>query len=226
LKTACDPLSGRWIRYNWTRGGVRKIASSHDFEDLHRRVFTCRKCPNAIPSEVRRSVNPLSIRSSLVLMAQAPAEAGVRKSGRHWVGLDGKLHPPGGPFLDRHLRTIGFTIDPDNTDLPYPCTMNIFNCWTGRASKRDRPPLREELLSCSEWWSEELKLLEPYVIVLLGKPTTESFGSIYGDRRKFTPLLDPRGQAFRMAGLELHRFVLPHPTAPLPQQVEPVCKCV
>ena len=77
------------------------MAHGSEFEKLYRQIFECRNCPNAIPSEVPRTLNPRALDSPLVLMAQAPAEGGVRKSGRHWVGASGKLHPPGGPFLDR-----------------------------------------------------------------------------------------------------------------------------
>ena len=57
------------------------ISSEQALESLYRKIFDCRLCAKAIPSVVPRVVNPRSVRSPLVLAAQAPSEQGYASPG-------------------------------------------------------------------------------------------------------------------------------------------------
>jgi len=187
------------------------------YDDVH----SCRCCPGVEPSVVPRQPDERAVSSKVVLMAQAPSESGVRKSGRHWIGEDGKLRRPGGVFLDKHLRSIGYTVNPDDDRLKRLYTTNVLHCWTGRShegSKRDRPPARDELLACRRWWCKELELVRPRVLILLGKPAAESFSAMTGQKLSFSSLLDLQGETIAVGDFELKRFTLPHPTAPYRRQ--------
>ena len=187
------------------------------YDDVH----CCRCCPNVIPSIVPRQADQRAVSSDIVLMAQAPSKSGVRKSGRHWIGEDGKLRRPGGVILDKHLRGIGYTVEPDGNLLKIPYTTNVLHCWTGRTqegSKRDRRPARDELLACKRWWRKELELVRPGVLILLGKPAAESFSAMIGEKVSFSALLDRQGETIVIGEVELKRFTLPHPTAPYRRQ--------
>lgn len=190
------------------------INNEQALESLYRKIFDCRLCAKAVPSVVPRVVNPRSVRSPLVLAAQAPSEQGVRVSGRHWVGDDGRVRPRGGAFLDKHLRRIGYTVDWNGGDLASPYTTNVMHCFPGSKGSRDRKPGTKELRACKQWWLAELEVVRPKVVILLSAPAASSFGKVVGDGRSFRDLLTCQGEMVDLGPVSFHRFVLPHPTAP------------
>jgi len=95
---------------------------SETLRALYEAIHACRKCPNVTPGLVPRKIIGQVDGGQLALMAQTPSENGARRSGVHWVGPDGTVRPPGGVFLERHLRPLGYSIDPELRDLLRPYT--------------------------------------------------------------------------------------------------------
>ena len=188
--------------------------TSETLRALCESIYACRKCPNVIPGVAPRKMIGRVAGRGLALMAQAPSENGVRKSGVHWVGPDGKVRPPGGVFLDRHLRRLGYSVDPQRQDLPRPYTTNVLHCWTGKSGSYDRSPTRLELDTCSAWWIQELQVVRPEVLLLLGRPATEAVSRALGENARFADLLSRQGETIAFSGTEMCRFTLPHPSAP------------
>lgn len=186
------------------------------FTDIYQRIFSCRQCKDVVESLVPRKLIPEACNANITLMAQAPSERGVRMSGIHWVGTDGKVRRPGGTFLDKYLQSVGYSVDPMQKGLLRPYTTNVLHCWTGQSGKRDRSPSKKELLNCKHWWVAEMKIVQPRVLVLLGKPASEAFAKVCGNKTRFVDLLKCQGQTMSFGKLTLKRFVLPHPTAPYP----------
>ena len=190
------------------------MTSFQEFEQLYKDIYSCRKCYNTISSLVHRKLNEIACCFDIVLMAQAPSENGVRKSGIHWVGEDGRLRRPGGVFLDKYLKQLGHSVDPETKIFERPYTTNVLHCWTGRNGKRDRQPTNTELKNCKPWWHKEIELVKPRVIILLGKPAAESFSAVCGDKRSFKELLSNQGEEMKFGETYVKRYVVPHPTAP------------
>lgn len=190
------------------------MVSDREFEQLYENIHICRECLDVVPSIVPRRLNKATCGSGIVLMAQAPSDGGVRKSGLHWVGVNGRLRRPGGTFLDKYLRQLGYSVDPKAAGYARPYTTNVLHCWTGRNGKRDRKPTHNELQNCKPWWLRELDLVMPRVIILLGQPAAESFEALCGGHRSFNELLSSQGERMEFGRLSVMRYVLPHPTAP------------
>ncbi len=187
-----------------------------DFSEIRAlldQMHVCRSCPKMIPNEVPRSIID-NWDFDLFLMAQAPSEHGVRVSGVHWIGGRGKLRRPGGTYLDRYLRTIGFSIDPDESILPRPYTTNAAQCWPGRGGSRDRPPSANELRNCSEWWQKELRLLQPKAVLLLGKHAADGIIKATGLSITFEQLLEEQGKELSIRSFSTAVYTVPHPVAP------------
>jgi len=62
--------------------------------------------------------------------------------------------------------------------------------------------------------------MRPSVLILLGKHAAESFTLSCGGRDRFADLLRFQGRVIQLAGLDVARFALPHPTAPYPGKSE------
>jgi len=193
------------------------MSNSSDLQQLEwvcRRIHACRACARVVPSIVPRKILPSVSGSSLVLMAQAPSEHGVRVSGVHWVDAAGRLRPPGGAYLEKYLRRVGYSIDSRETKLPRPHTTNVVQCWPGSAGKRDRAPSKSEILACSQWWKQELRILKPRAMVLLGKPAADAFALACELDTTFRSMLDHQGMSLSFESLALHCYTVPHPAAP------------
>ncbi|RLB82769.1 MAG: hypothetical protein DRH17_04505 [Deltaproteobacteria bacterium] len=196
------------------------MTKASELRDIYDGIFGCRKCRDVVESLHPREVIPGACDADLTLMAQAPSEKGVRLSGVHWVGTDGQVRRPGGTFLDKYLKTVGYSVDPSNNHNRRPYTTNVLHCWTGRFGKRDRRPSKDELRRCRHWWEKELQIVQPRVLVVLGKPASEAFASVCGIEAKFKELLQDQGEEMTFGNLTVRRFVLPHPTAPYPGKSE------
>ncbi|SNB44935.1 uracil-DNA glycosylase, family 4 [Geobacter sp. DSM 9736] len=150
---------------------------------------------------------------------QAPSENGIRKSGTHWIGEDGQLRRPGGFFLDKYLKRVGYSVNPEIKIFARPYTTNVLHCWTGRRNgRRDRQPTAAELQNCKPWWHKEIEFIRPRVVILLGKPAAESFSAVCGDDRPFKDLIVAQGEWMQFGDTSIKRYVLPHPTAPYPEK--------
>jgi uracil-DNA glycosylase len=116
---------------------------------IEKNVKTCTKCRlckvalNAVPGEGNAD-------SDLVFIGEAPG-ANEDASGRPFVGRAGKL-------LENLLGKIGYTRD---------------QVWIGNIIKhrppQNRDPLPDELLACSPYLTEQLKILKPALIITLGR---------------------------------------------------------
>lgn len=117
-------------------------------------VEKCRKCslwnnPKAVPGEG----NP---RTKIMLVGEAP---GYHESaqGRPFVGVSGQL-------LTRLLRSIGF----DRSE--------VFICNMLRHRPPDnRDPLPEEVEACRPFLDEQIKIIDPKIIVTLGRFSMNKF---------------------------------------------------
>jgi len=187
-----------------------------ELKKLYQKIIHCDCCQKVIPSKVRRQVLENTLSSEIVLMAQAPAETGVRISGVHWNKENGTL-TAGGSFLDKHLALIKYSVNLKNNEYVRPYTTNVLQCWTGRERKgkgeRDRYPKDKELTFCSCWWKKELEIICPKVIVFLGAPAIECFAQVIGKEWKLAERLKHQGEIIIIDDMELKGFFLPHPTS-------------
>jgi uracil-DNA glycosylase family 4 len=147
----------------------------------------CRQCQACDLAGSRRQVviSRGSAAAALMLIGEAPG-ASEDAEGRPFVGRSGRL-------LDQLLRETGF--NPDH-DL-YVC--NAVKC----RPPGNRKPKRQELAACRPWLEQQIALVNPAVVVLLGSTALaavlEEHGPITGvrgqwierDGRAWMPLFHP-----------------------------------
>ena len=180
-----------------------------ELETLYGEIHACslaRQCPGIEPNLRAREFDAQACHAKLALMAQAPSRRGVRRSGIHWVGGDGELLSHGGTFLDPYLKTVGYSVDPADTQRQRPYTTNVLQCWTGRGRSGDRRPRKDELDRCRHWWVAELQIIHPAVLVLLGAIASQACGYPCGyDASK-------QGVTMPLDDVSVRVFALPHPS--------------
>ena len=88
----------------------------------------------------------------------------------------------------------------------------VCRCFPGKkASGGDRVPNRDEIAQCSDWLTAEMRLLQPELVIPVGKLAIEQFMS-------YSSLVNHIGQSFRgrYAEHEFDLIPLPHPSGASP----------
>jgi uracil-DNA glycosylase len=130
---------------------------------LHARIRACTKCVAAGYLERARPIVAGSIHDRIAIVGQAPGAVELT-TGRPFSGRSGAE-------LRRWLAEAG--IDEDH--LPYRSA--ITKCFPGKSPTGggDRRPSPAEIALCRPWLDEELALLRPRVILLLGGLAIDRF---------------------------------------------------
>jgi uracil-DNA glycosylase len=167
------------------------VATTEEVLELHGRVRACTSCPlhltriQAVPG-----YGPVTAR--VMAVGEAPGESEDRE-GKPFVGAAGRL-------LTSLLESVGL----DRRDI---YITNIVKCRPPR--NRDPEPLEVE--SCSHFLDEQIALLQPDVILLLGRhalsrllPDAGGISRLHGERvrrndRVFVPLYHPAAALYNGA---------------------------
>lgn len=154
-------------------------------------VLACRRCEVARLLERANPIRPAVLQDvRMVLIGQAPGPVTDRK-GYHFAG-------PAGSFLEKWLERAGF---PPGYFREHVYLTSLTRCFPGKSpsGNGDRVPSRQEITLCRPFLDRELDLLQPGVILLVGKmaidafigkqPLTETVGRVFErDHRTYLPL--------------------------------------
>jgi len=145
-------------------------------EALSADVVACRACEVAGHLARANPIRPTLIEDPRVmLIGQAPGPVTDRK-GYHFAG-------PAGRFLEIWFDRAGF---PGKSP----------------SGNGDRPPSRAEIALCRQFLEREFELIQPRVVLLVGKMAIDAFLGKH-------PLTDTVGQVFEVEG----RLIVPLPHA-------------
>jgi uracil-DNA glycosylase len=178
------------------------------FSSLTRAAMACRAC-KACPLYLHATQAVFGegrAHASLMLVGEQPGDEEDRR-GHPFVG-------PAGALLDRVLEEAGLT----RADVYVTNAVKHFKfIERGKRRPHDKPKGRE-VRACSPWLREELRLVEPRVVVALGATATVSlFGagvSVMRDRGRALSLATTDGGPVVNAVLTVHpAAVLRAPTA-------------
>ncbi len=154
-------------------------------------VLACQACVAAGYLERANPISPSDLRHARVLLVgQAPGTITDRK-GYHFAG-------PAGRVLEQWFERAGF---PPHYFRQHVFLTSLTRCFPGKAvgGNGDRPPSRQEMQLCRAFLDREEALLEPRLIVLVGKmaidaflekqPLTQAVGRVHErDGQLFLPL--------------------------------------
>jgi uracil-DNA glycosylase len=121
----------------------------HEFEQLEKLVIACTKC-NLAESRTQVVFGEGNVHAGIMLIGEGPGYY-EDELGRPFVG-------PSGELLDKILGACGFT------RWEHVYIANIVKC----RPPQNREPLPEERLACLPYLKEQIRLIDPLIIVLLG----------------------------------------------------------
>lgn len=129
---------------------------ARDLAHLRERALVCQKCPHLVSSRTQVVFGVGSMDASLMLVGEAPG-ADEDLQGEPFVGKAGQL-------LTKIIQTMGLS-----REGVY--IANILKCRPDTPGQRygNRPPTPEEMSTCMPYLHAQIDLIQPKVLVALGK---------------------------------------------------------
>lgn len=133
---------------------------------LQQRIRACRLCEQQGYIPVARPLVNGRISDRMMVIGQAPGHRSVT-NGRSFSG-------PGGRILSKWLEQAGF---PPNFLHEHVYLSSLTHCDPGRNPRGngDRRPSPQEVELCRPYLDEELRLVQPKVVLLVGAMAIETF---------------------------------------------------
>ena len=153
----------------------------------------CRLCPKMVPPVITGQ----PVASEILLVGQAPGDR-EGELGRPFAWTAGKT-------LFKWFGSIGVN-EADFRRQVYMAA--VCRCFPGKNPKGgDRVPDREEIKNCSHWLQKEIELLQPKLIIPVGKLAIAQYLEV-------NKLVDVIGRKYQMNlyGVDVELIPLPHPS--------------
>ncbi|MCB9112964.1 MAG: uracil-DNA glycosylase [Anaerolineales bacterium] len=165
-----------------------------ELEKLEKQIIACRKCPRLVEwrEEVARVKRKAYMdqeywgkpvpgfgdpKARVMVVGLAPGAHGSNRTGRQFTG------DASGKFLYPALHKAGFANQPQSESRGDGLVLNdMYITASGRCAPPDNKPSTEELNTCQPYLERELELIDPVVIVCLGRIAFERILKIYSAR--------------------------------------------
>ncbi|MEY2819750.1 MAG: hypothetical protein RL275_3213 [Chloroflexota bacterium] len=165
-----------------------------NLEQHNKEIIACRKCPRLVEwrEEVARVKRKAYINEEywgkpvpgfgdpnarVLVVGLAPGAHGSNRTGRQFTG------DASGNFLYPALHKAGFANRPKSESRSDGLVLkDMYITASGRCAPPDNKPSPEELNNCQPFLERELELIDPEVIVCLGRIAFERILKIYSEK--------------------------------------------
>jgi len=162
------------------------------FHNLRKTIVNCKKCPIILQSRNKPVPGFGKEDAKIMLIGLAPGRDGADMTGIPFT------RDPSGLLIDEMLRNAGISRELD------VYITNLVKCNPKDNKGRNRPPSNVEINACWPYLKEEIELMNPKIIIPLGKKASELFirdkktqmnkihGKIYNiDNKVVIPFIHP-----------------------------------
>jgi len=159
LNALFQPLAATPSQSAETSSVLAAMPDSNTLAELRDQALTCTRCPHLVTSRKQVVFGVGSETADLMFVGEAPG-ADEDAQGEPFVGKAGQL-------LTKIIQTMGLS-----RDEVY--IANILKCRPDTPQRSgNRPPTAEEMTTCSPWLHRQIDLINPKLIVALGKTAVE-----------------------------------------------------
>jgi len=177
------------LRYNTLKMRLQLI-----FEDEN--IYKCNLCNDMVEKFPNSKTVSVGKRNDIVILGEAPANNGWRKSGVAWYDINHKLLPSG-VVLQKLLDEINLKIE----DTYF---LEAIKCYP-----KDRKYLNKCSEYCKKYLFKQLEIIKPKVVLSLGDAATKSILDI-----KYKKFSDVVGKEFDINGYKVIPIYHPSPISP------------
>ena len=169
-------------------------------DELNSALLKCRAC-GICPAATAPVTGEGPVTAKIMIVGEQPGDE-EDKTGRPFQG-------PAGDLLDEVLRKSGFRRE----DLYVTNAVKGFKHVIINSFRKHRTALSPEIATCRPWLKEELRLVQPDLIICLGRTAAQS---LLG---KMVKMEDVKGKVLSSA-LSEKLIILPHPASILRSETE------
>lgn len=159
-------------------------------------VYSCNACKNLVEKFPNDATVFLGKDNDIVLIGEAPANNGWRKSHKLWCDIDGKVLPSG-----KVLQSLFAIIDRDIFETTF---LEAVKCYP-----LERNNLKLCSKNCKNIMMRQLKIIEPKLIITLGEFPTRTILNF-----KFDKFSDVVGNIYEVDGNKILPIYHPSPISP------------
>lgn len=165
--------------------------------DIDKEIHQCNLCGDMIEKFPNSKTVSIGKRSDIVILGEAPANEGWRKSGVAWYDVNHKLLPSG-VVLQKLLDEIDLKIE----DTYF---LEAIKCFP-----KDRKNLKKCSANCKQYLIKQLDIIKPKVVLALGDAATKTILDI-----KYKKFSDAVGREFETNGYKVIPIYHPSPISPM-----------
>ena len=165
--------------------------------DIDNEIHKCNRCSGMVEKFPNSKTVSIGKRNDIVILGEAPANNGWRKSGIAWYDINHKLLPSG-VVLQKLLDEINLTIE----DTYF---LEAIKCYP-----KDRKYLNKCKDNCKKYLIKQLDLIKPKIVLSLGDAATKAIIDI-----KYKKFSDVVGKEFNINGIKVIPIYHPSPISPM-----------
>lgn len=165
--------------------------------DVDNEIHKCHLCSNMVEKFSNSKTVSIGTRNDIVILGEAPANNGWRKSGVAWHDVNHKLLPSG-IVLQKLLNEINLKIE----DTYF---WEAVKCYP-----KDRKFLNKCSMNCKNYLIKQLDIIKPKIILSLGDAATRSILNF-----KYKKFKDVVGKTFEINGYKIIPIYHPSPISPM-----------
>ena len=168
-----------------------------DLSQIDLEIKACNSCGSMVEKFTSPTTVSIGKKSDIVILGEAPANNGWRKSGVAWYDINHKLLPSG-VVLQRLLRIIDYDLE----DTYFLEAIKFYPV--------DRKYLKKCCENCRDFLKCQISVINPKIILPLGDTATRSLLDI-----KYKKFKDVVGQEFDYNGHSVIPIYHPSPISPM-----------
>ncbi len=166
-------------------------------DDIDNEIHNCNLCGDMIEKFLNSYTVSMGKANDIVILGEAPARNGWRKSGIAWYDVNGKLLPSG-IVLQRLLDIVSLKLE----DLYF---LEAIKCFP-----KDRKYLSNCSNNCRKFLCMQLEIIQPKIVLTLGDFATKSVLNI--KYKKFSEVV---GKEFYINDIKVIPIYHPSPVSPM-----------
>lgn len=167
------------------------------FDNINKDISLCNKCAGLVEKFTSKNTISFGNRNDILILGEAPANNGWRKSGKAFYDVDNKLLPSG-KVLNVLLNEIDLSLD----DV---CFLEAIKCYPIKRSN-----LNKCKNNCRSFLNRQICLLKPKVILTMGDYPTKCLLNI-----RYSKYGDVVGKIFKYNDIIVIPIYHPSPISPL-----------
>jgi len=165
-------------------------------KDIDKEIHNCNLCDDMVEKFPNSKTVSIGKNSDIVILGEAPANNGWRKSGVAWYDVNGKLLPSG-VVMQKLLDILYIKLE----DTYF---LEAIKCYP-----KDRKYLSKCSLNCKKFLLNQLKIIKPKIILSLGDSATKTILDI-----KYKKFSDVVGKKYELDGINIIPIYHPSPISP------------